>query len=354
MAASTITEIRKEIESIVKIWGGKGAPAMFIWGKPGLGKSSMVKQMAKDLDLGFVDVRLSQLAPTDLRGLPTVNRETNTMSWAPPNFLPKPDSAPGILFLDEFNMGSSSMMGIAQQLILDRRIGDYILPDSWTVIAAGNRASDRAAVNEMPSPVANRFIHFNAEPDLNDFKAWAFNFLDVKPKTLGSLIGFLNFRPELLHAATRNDPAWPSPRTWEWAMKLYENGVDITHVIGESAASQFRAFEKVLDSLPDIEAILEGKEVAFKSQKDPSVLYATVSALSARADGAKQYVSAMKWILDAKISEEYAALFLSETTARLANKPQMKQAFIKAAVTDKAVKEFTTKYKNLMQGFGAK
>lgn len=352
MAATTITEIRKEIESIVKIWSGKSAPSMFIWGKPGLGKSSMVKQMAKDLGLEFVDVRLSQLSPTDLRGLPVVNRETGTMSWAPPNFLPKADAAPGILFLDEFNMAGSAMQSISQQLILDRQIGDYVLPDTWTIIAAGNRASDRAAVNEMPAPVANRFIHFNAEPDLNDFKTWAYQFLKVSQKTIGTLTGFLNFRPELLHASDRNNPAWPSPRTWEWAMKLYENGVDISHVVGESAALQFRAFEKVLGNLPDIEAILKGDSApSLKSSNDPSVLYATVSALSARAESPEQYVNGISWILDQKVTEDYAGLYLKEVFSILQTKHKSRQEFGKLALSKPKVKAFVVKYSKLESEF---
>jgi hypothetical protein len=352
---TTISEIRQEIEAIMKIWQGAGAPSMFIWGKPGLGKSSMVKQLAADLNLKFVDVRLSQLAPTDIRGLPVVNRETNTMSWAPPNFLPNAESEPGILFLDEFNMASGSLMSIAQQLILDRRVGDYVLPDNWTIIAAGNRASDRASVNEMPAPVANRFVHFNAEPDLEDFKTWAYSFLKVSGKTLGTLIGFLNFRPELLHNSSRTEPAWPSPRTWEWAMKLYENGLDIAHVIGAPTALQFRAFEKVIGSLPDISAILDGDtNIKLESTKDPSVLYAAVSALSARATTSEQYINALLWIIQQKITEDYASLYVSEAMKSLKPTPKVRSEFMKKVLENPKTSEFVVRHNKLASGFNIK
>jgi hypothetical protein len=123
-----------------------------IWGAPGIGKSSIVAQVAKEHKIDFVDVRLSQLAPTDLRGLPVA--EDGISKWYPPEFLPH--SGRGILFLDELNMAPPAMQGMAQQLILDRRVGSYVVPEGWYVWAAGNRKEDRAAVLicRLPSPIA--------------------------------------------------------------------------------------------------------------------------------------------------------------------------------------------------------
>jgi len=137
-----------------------------IWGPPGVGKSSVVAQVAAAHGLEFVDVRLSQLAPTDLRGLP-VAQETSggqgVSRWYPPEFLPT--GGRGILFLDEVNMAPPTMQGMAQQLILDRRVGSYELPDGWFVWAAGNRKEDRASVFDMPAPLANRFLHLTVRAD---------------------------------------------------------------------------------------------------------------------------------------------------------------------------------------------
>src|SRR5436190_23864530 len=102
-----------------------------IWGPPGIGKSSIVAQLAAAHGLDFVDVRLSQLAPTDLRGLPVP--ENGRSKWFPPEFLP--DHGHGILFLDELNMAPPAMQGIAQQLILDRRVGSYVVPTGWFIWA---------------------------------------------------------------------------------------------------------------------------------------------------------------------------------------------------------------------------
>ena len=102
-----------------------------IWGPPGIGKSSIVSESCESNKLSFIDLRLSQLAPTDLRGLP-VPRENNC-AWLSPEFLPT--EGKGVLFLDEINLAPPAMQGVAQQLILDRRVGSYELPDGWFVWA---------------------------------------------------------------------------------------------------------------------------------------------------------------------------------------------------------------------------
>ena len=115
--------------------------SIMIWGSPGIGKSSIVAQVAQQENLQIIDLRLSQLAPTDLRGLPVA--ENGVAKWFPPEFLPT--SGKGILFLDEINMATPAVQGIVQQLILDRQVGSYRVPEGWFIWAAGNRKSDRAA-----------------------------------------------------------------------------------------------------------------------------------------------------------------------------------------------------------------
>ena len=137
-----------------------------IWGPPGIGKSSIVAAAAEKAGIDFIDLRLSQLAPTDLRGLPVPvhpnkGEEYGISKWYPPEFLPR--EGKGILFLDELNMAPPVMQGVAQQLILDRKIGSYKVPQGWIILSAGNRKEDRASVFEMPSPLANRFIHLEVE-----------------------------------------------------------------------------------------------------------------------------------------------------------------------------------------------
>jgi MoxR-like ATPase len=273
-----------------------------IWGPPGVGKSSIVAQVAAARDLAWIDVRLSQLAPTDLRGLPVP--ENGVSRWYPPEFLPR-DGA-GILFLDELNMAPPAMQGMAQQLILDRKVGSYAVPDGWFIWAAGNRKEDRAAVFDMPTPLANRFVHLVVEPDFDSFKRYAL--------ALGGherILAFLSYRPALLHAVDPHQPAWPSPRSWIMASRLLAAGLDIAPVVGQGAASEFTAYTDIYDRLPDIAAILAGHGARVAWPEEPSARYATVIALTVRAADVQESYTAFRWLAD-QATPEWAQLFASD------------------------------------------
>ena len=130
-----------------KIVDHKIHSSLMIWGAPGIGKSSVVEAVAKAKDIQLIDLRISQLAPTDLRGIPVPDTANNIACWYPPEFLPT--SGKGILFLDEINMAPPAVQGIAQQLILDRKVGSYKVPDGWFIWSAGNRKEDFAAVFDL-------------------------------------------------------------------------------------------------------------------------------------------------------------------------------------------------------------
>ena len=100
------------------------------------GKSSIVKQIAQEKNLEFIDLRLSLLDPTDLKGIPFFDSNSNEAVWAQPNFLPKEPASQGILFLDEINTAPPSVQAAAYQLVLDRKVGDYELPKGWAIVAA--------------------------------------------------------------------------------------------------------------------------------------------------------------------------------------------------------------------------
>ena len=123
-----------------------------MWGPPGIGKSSIVRQVAADKGLAILDVRAPLLDPTDLRGLPYV--ADGSAKWAPPAFLPQNDGSEGLLFFDELNAAPPLVQASLYQLTLDRRVGEYVLPDGWRIIAAGNRSEDAAIVFRMPSALA--------------------------------------------------------------------------------------------------------------------------------------------------------------------------------------------------------
>lgn len=284
-----------------------------IWGPPGIGKSSIVGQLARDHDIDFVDVRLSQLAPTDLRGLPVA---VDGMSkWYPPEFLPR--DGKGILFLDELNMAPPAMQGVAQQLILDRRVGSYTVPNGWFVWAAGNRKEDRAAVFDMPAPLANRFLHLQVEPDFDSFKAYA-----LETGVHEQIIAFLSFRPTLLHKFDPQQPAWCSPRSWVMASALHNAGLSVAPAIGVGAEAEFAAYIELYRTLPNLTPILEGNgdQVAFPTE--PSTRYATAIGLTVRAADANQAYNAFTW-LSRVATAEWVQLFAVDMFRAMRSKGQM-------------------------------
>jgi len=258
-----------------------------IWGPPGIGKSSIVAQTAAAHDLGCIDLRLSQLAPTDLRGLPVAH--DGRARWYPPEFLP--GEGAGILFLDEINLAPPTMQGMAQQLVLDRKVGSYVVPEGWFIWAAGNRQEDSAAVFEMPAPVANRFLHVDVAPDLESFKAYA-----LERGIHEQIIAFLTFRPTLLHRFDSAQPAWPSPRSWAMASELHRLGLDVRAAIGPATAAEFNAYVAVYRHLPDLDAILRGEGADIAFPEEPSVRYATTIGLTARAADAQMAYHAFRWL----------------------------------------------------------
>ena len=279
-----------------KIVDHKIHSSLMIWGAPGIGKSSVVEAVAKAKDIELIDLRISQLAPTDLRGIPVPDTANNIACWYPPEFLPT--SGKGILFLDEINMAPPAVQGIAQQLILDRKVGSYKVPDGWFIWSAGNRKEDFAAVFDMPAPLANRFIHLEVKSGLDEFKEYA-----LKHQIDDRIISFLNFRPKLLHKIDKNSPSWPSPRSWDIANKLLNAKLDIDPAIGSASASEFRSFCKVYANLPKIEPILSGKDKP-DFPDDLSSRYALTCALAVRAKTVDEVENAFIY-LEEKSSMEW-------------------------------------------------
>ena len=141
----------------------------FLWGPPGVGKSQVVAQVARQNGLALRDIRAVLLDPVDLRGLPRISADGRSV-WCPPAFLPGPaDPERGIVFLDELNAAPPLVQAACYQLVLDRAIGEYRLPDGWSIVAAGNREGDRAVAYRMPSALANRMVHLDFTPDLEDW-----------------------------------------------------------------------------------------------------------------------------------------------------------------------------------------
>ncbi len=265
--------------------GGLHTPVM-LWGPPGVGKSDIVRALSRRTNVGLIDLRLSQLEPTDLRGIPF--REGDRVEWSVPSMLPDVHrhGNRGILFLDEINAAAPTVTAAAYQLILDRRLGDYAVPSGWAIFAAGNRQGDRGVTYAMPAPLANRFTHYELEPDVDDWVAWAHaNAVDPR------VIAFLRFRPELLFDfdPARSPIAFPSPRTWEYANRALEKFAAMPELVldalqacvGRAAGAELKAFIDHMEHLPDVDAIARGESQPMPVPVD--LQYGVAAALVRRA-----------------------------------------------------------------------
>ncbi len=264
---------------------GHHTPVM-LWGPPGVGKSQIVAQVGARHQVPVIDVRLSQMEPSDLRGIPF--RAGAGVEWAIPSMLPDAErhGEQGVLFLDEITSAVPSVSAAAYQLILDRRLGDYQVPAGWVIFAAGNRQGDRGVTYTMPAPLANRFSHFEVDLNLDDWVAWAYqNRIDER------VIAFLRFRPEQLFNfdPAHNPVAFPTPRSWEFAHRALQKFAhspglllgSLQACVGPAAGIELKAFIDSLDQMPDLDAILRGEDI--KAPQEVDLQYAVAAALTGRA-----------------------------------------------------------------------
>lgn len=285
----------------------------FLWGPPGIGKSSIIKQIAKDTGIECIDLRLSLMDPTDLKGIPFYDKEAHQALWAPPSFLPR--DGEGILFLDELNSAAPAVQASAYQLILDRQVGEYRLPDGWAIVAAGNREGDRGVVYRLPSPLANRFVHVEMEVNVEDWRMWAMRSC-IDPR----IIAYITFKNEALFTfdPLKNERSFATPRSWEAVNHILNSPLEknlwieaIGGAIGHDNGVDFLGFVKVMDRLPDVDAILRGEAV--EETQDISALYALSCALVSRLlqNPTDESISnVLRYTL--KLKNEFAVLILQD------------------------------------------
>ena len=260
---------------------GQHTPVM-LWGAPGVGKSRIVAALAAAEGVPLHDVRLAQMEPSDLRGIPF--RDGAHVVWSVPALLPDAErhGARGILFLDEISSAAPSVTAAAYQLILDRRLGEYRVPDGWAIFAAGNRHGDRGVTYQMAAPLANRFTHYELEPYLDDWVAWA-----QRAGIDERLIAFLRFRPDLLFDfdPARQRAAFPSPRSWEFAHRALAKYGErpellpdaLAPCVGQPAALALAAYLEHVGRLPDVAEIAAGR--SFEVPQGVDLQYAVSAAL---------------------------------------------------------------------------
>lgn len=256
---------------------------VFLWGPPGIGKSDVVSEITQELGGLMIDLRMAQMEPTDIRGIPYFNKEINKMDWAPPVDLPDEELASQypivVLFLDEMNSAPPAVQAAGYQLVLNRRVGKYRLPDNVVIVAAGNRDSDKGVTYRMPMPLANRFIHLEMRPDFTSWQTWAVNKGIHK-----DVVGYLSFAKQDLYDfdSKSSSRAFATPRSWCFVSDLLNDEANmdtdtqfnlIAGAVGEGLAVKFSAHRKISGKMPEPSDILSGK-VKDLSVKEISAMYA--------------------------------------------------------------------------------
>lgn len=285
---------------------------VFIHGSPGIGKSYIVNDIAKKHDLEIIDVRLSQLDAVDLRGIPTISNGQTV--WMPPVFLPSDPESKGILFLDELNSAPLSVQAAIYQLVLDRKIGEYTMPKGWAIICAGNKIDDKGIVFKLPSPLINRMVHIVLEAKFDDFKVWA-----IQNEIHPFIIGFLGFRPDLLSSevpsSSETNPAFCTPRAWAMLSSILKSNSDINKIspivygtVGYGAGIEFTSFVKVYKTLPNVDAILDGKSEDVPTE--PSSLYALTAALIEKYENIEQAKNLFEY--SKKLPVEFSVMLIKD------------------------------------------
>jgi MoxR-like ATPase len=349
--------------------------SLFIWGPPGISKSATAKQVATSEGMAFIDVRLSQMDPTDLRGIPYPVAEEEGVRWSAPIVLPRdlndnrvveiaaieqtvkfrnpqgsnriyyvvepkitvtavdpdltaelvsegPDRfvvclkdasgklqagqvhytatglARGILALEEFNSAPPSVQAAAYQLVLDRALGEYEVPDGVTIVGMGNRDTDKGVTFKMPTPVMNRFTHIEMRSDFEDWQRWALG-AKINAEVVGYLTAFKNklfeFEPG---SAARG---FATPRSWSFVSSILNNNDDMpemvalgltTGAVGDASGIEFMEFRKIAGDLPEAESILNGSLQKMAKKVDVALAYALTTTLcyelKERADDVKR------------------------------------------------------------------
>ena len=295
---------------------------VFLWGPPGIGKSELVAGIAEELGGAMIDLRLGQMDPTDIRGIPFYNKDLNLMDWAPPIDLPSEEMASQyptvVLFLDEMNSAAPSVQSAAYQLILNRRIGKYVLPDNVVIVAAGNREGDKGVTYRMPAPLANRFVHLEMRVDFDAWQRWAVNAGIHK-----DVVGYVSFAKQDLFDfdPKSSSRSFATPRSWTFVSELLGDNLPtavetdlVAGTIGEGTAVKFMAHRKVAGQMPNPRDILDGKVKELKVKEISAMYSLTISMCYElkELNSKKDKVNADEW--HEKVDNFFAFMMANFTT----------------------------------------
>jgi MoxR-like ATPase len=321
--------------------------ASMLWGPRGVGKSSVVRQVAAHFGVPLVDLRLTTIEPVDIRGAIYADDVQGKTVWFPPEFLPGADQPAGILFLDELTAADQRLQISAYSLILDRRVGHYALPDGWQVIAAGNASFHGAVSHDMGTALADRMFHFNVQTTIDAFLAHA-----LASGFAPEVMAYLKVRPDKLddtQAQLANDHlVGASPRGWEDISNVLKSGLSeaaqrvfVQGRIGAANAAEFFGVLRELQAAVDVMRLLAakpGEETVILLPRTLDSLYGMVYGLLAASTDSPALARALEIVEQLPDTRAETALPLREAQT-LAMELLMQRALeggLEATVMDSA------------------
>lgn len=300
-------------------------PSVMLWGPPGVGKSQGIRSLAVNIEKNsnkrviITDIRLLLFNPVDLRGIPTANADKTLAVWLKPQILQmdENDDVINLLFLDEITAAPPSVQAAAYQITLDRTVGEHKLPENCIVIAAGNRVTDKSVAFQMPRALANRLCHLEIKQDAAAWHDWA-----IRTGLHPYVIGYLEYNsPALLRSDPGStDPAFPTPRSWEMVSRilytvpgeLREIAPLIIGCIGYSATAGFSTWVELYRTMPAVEAIFAGEEVAAPTGQELQIALRSAMVEYARnhpqkkgIDRSIEYACKLPWAFRGKLLHDY-------------------------------------------------
>ena len=314
---------------------------IFGLGKGGIGKTESIHDLAKELGIGYVDIRLLLYTETDLKGIPYPNAEHTKTIWLENDILPtaERDGKRGILVLDEITSAQRSVRTAAYQLLNERRLGSYVLPEEWLIVCLGNGEEDGGDYQGMEGNFANRCSVFNVVHEVDTWKNWAFGH-NINPL----VTAYINFKPMDLHSYNPEDETeivFASPRSWVAVSNILnaskvnpDDRIMSSRIIanlGQRVGLQFMAFCRYKDRAVNPEQIVKnGEKPKIESAEVVNITVQAVIKLisdkitldlssgnTVQSDTVQYVVNAIKWLMSLK--QEYAVMGFRDLVAQNRN-----------------------------------
>ncbi|MEL7012811.1 MAG: AAA family ATPase [Pseudomonadota bacterium] len=262
-------------------------------GRPGVGKTEIVRHLADTMEATLFDIRLTTIEPQDLRGLPYYDHEARRTIWYRPEDLPDDPERPALLFLDELTAASPYLQPTVYGLLQERRVGRHVLPQSVFIVAAGNTVDDGAVAYEMGTALSDRLVHLHVEASAKD---WLEHYA-VKQSLHPAVTAFLRGRPDLLDTVEdslrRTETIACTPRSWERVSQIMKSVPDktlrqtmVAGTIGVAPAAEFARVADEIDALVSVEELIAARGSARRALYPVATngIVGLIYALIARTD----------------------------------------------------------------------